>query len=296
MKPPSSAWCWHNGRIVAAREASPSVTSMSLHMGLAVFDGVMAYWNDGSFLLHRASQHFERLLAGSERMGFRCPWTAGELEAGVLSLLEIAGQGQTLYVRPVVYRGAEHLWLTGIDDVPVDTTIVALPVARDVNKPLRCQISPVQRVSSRAIPVGWKVSGSYVNSYLCKRRAADAGYDDGLMLDRSGRIAETSAANFFLIRGSEVVTPSLSEDVFPGVTRDLIIEVARGLGKAVSEQDVFPSDLTSADAAFITSTLLEVRPLDEVGGLLLNAEGNRTFASILHGFREVVHARRRTTA
>lgn len=265
-------------------------------MGLAVFDGVMAYWNDGAYLLHRPLEHFERLLSGSERMGFRCPWTAGELEVATRSLLEMTGQRTTHYIRPIVYRGAEHLWLTGIDDVPVDTTIVALPVARDMDTPLRCQISPVQRVSSRAIPVTWKVSGSYVNSYLCRRWATDAGYDDGLMLDRSGRLVEASAANLFLIRGNQVVTPSLSEDVFPGVTRGLVIDVARRLGKEVSEQDVYPADLVSADAAFITSTLLEVRPLDEISGLRLNAEANRTFSGILNGFREITHSRQRKAA
>ncbi|HSK38617.1 MAG TPA: hypothetical protein VK943_02510, partial [Arenibaculum sp.] len=150
------ALAWHNGRVLPVEEASPSAASMSLNMGLAVFDGLMAYRNDGDYRLHAAAEHFERLRTGSTRMGFPISWTVPQLIGAVRELLAQVPPA-TYYVRPIVYRGARHLWLTGIDDIPVDTTIVVAPVGRDVDAGLRVGFSPVQRVSSHAVPVSWKI-------------------------------------------------------------------------------------------------------------------------------------------
>ncbi len=283
--------CWHNGQIVETTTAAPSVASMSLHMGLAVFDGLMAYRNGNDYLLYLGEEHFDRLLRGCDRMGFPVPWQRPALLNAARSLLAACPAKPVYYVRPIAYRGAEHLWLTGIEDVPVDLSIIALPVARDVDTSVRMHVSPVRRVSSAAIPVSWKVSGTYANSYLCKKTAAAAGFDDGLMLDTQGDVAEASAANIFFISGDLIRTPALSGDVFPGETRRKVMELAGKLGYRVDETTIRPEDLCQFDAAFITSTLLELRPISEIQGHRMPSQANPVFTSLLQAFRDTTHCR-----
>jgi branched-chain amino acid aminotransferase len=282
-------YAWRNGSLAPIEEAGPSIGSMSLHMGLAVFDGLMAYWNSERYRLHYARPHLERLHNGSARMGFPPPWSVEQLYAGIEDLLDAIPEAD-YYIRPTAYRGANHLWLTGIEEIPVDVSIMALPASRDVDAGLRCHISPVQRVSSQAIPVSWKVSGTYVNSYLSREAAAARGYHDGIMLDREGRICEASAANVFFVIAGKVVTPMLSPDVFPGVTRRIVIDLLKGLDVEVEELALYPCDDIAADAAFITSTLLEIRPIDELHGHEMASSRNEIFLKLRQRFRELTHS------
>ena len=279
--------CWHNGRVVDSDAASPSIASMSLHMGLAVFDGMMAYGNGAAFHVLRKRKHVERLVSGASNLGFAPRYSVDEISEAIDALLEGLDPHETYYIRPIAYRGSQHLWLTEIDDVPVDLAIIAAPAVRNVDAGLRMQVSRYQRVSSAAMPVQWKTAGSYVNSYLCRQTAAADGYDDGIMLDDRGRLAEASAANLFLIRGETVLTPALNGDVFPGITRGLVLDLADTLGVELVEQALYPSDLTTADAAFIGSTLLEMRPIDEVGGVRLNSSENVSWSRLKSAFRDV---------
>jgi len=256
-------------------------------MGLAVFDGMMAYGNGAAFHVLRKRKHVERLVSGASNLGFAPRYTVDEISEAIDALLESLDPRDTYYIRPIAYRGSQHLWLTEIDDVPVDLAIIAAPAVRNVDAGLRTQVSRYQRVSSAAMPVQWKTAGSYVNSYLCRQTAAADGYDDGIMLDDRGRLAEASAANLFLVRGETVLTPALNGDVFPGITRGLILDLADTLGVELVEQALYPSDLTTADAAFIGSTLMEMRPLDEVGGVRLNSSENVSWSRLKSAFRDV---------
>jgi branched-chain amino acid aminotransferase len=256
----------------------------------------MAYGNNGEFHPFRLRSHLQRLLQGAGKMGFRSPWGLAELTAGIESLLEHLDSRGTFYIRPIVYRGAQHLWLTGIDDVPVDVTIIAVPVERGRRETQRLQLSPIQRIPGTSIPVQWKTSGSYVNSYLCRRAANAMGYDDGVMLDRTGRLVEASAANVFFLRGGELVTPALSEDVFPGITRATVLDLAREINLQVAEQDIHPCDLVSMDAAFISSTLLELRPVAELGGITFNSVESRPLRRIIAAFDDLTHRGLRVVA
>jgi branched-chain amino acid aminotransferase len=131
---------------------------------------------------------------------------------------------------------------------------------------------------------------------VCRRAANTMGYDDGVMLDRTGRIVEASAANVFFLRAGELITPALSEDVFPGVTRSAVLELARELDLLVVERDVYPFDLVSFDAAFISSTLLELRPVAELGGVAFNSLESLPLRKIIAAFDDVTHSRRQVFA
>lgn len=284
-----SAFVWLNGEIAERQEASPSISSVSLHLGIGVFDGLMAYWNGDHYYIHKGTEHFTRFCEGSARMNLRFPWSVRQLEMGMHDLLG-RSPPRTYYIRPVAYRGAPQIFLTGSEARPADVCIFGVPVARDNDQPMTCQISTVERTSHRSVPVTWKICGSYVNSYLARRQAEMAGFDDAIMLDRAGNITEASAANAFFIRDDTVVTPRLNGDVFPGITRTVILDLAAAAGLTCLERDLIPSDLGKMEGAFLCSTLMEIRPVSSLGAISFATAEHPTFRAILARFRDMTHA------
>lgn len=276
---------WHNGRLVQREQAAPSIASHSLHLGIGVFDGIMAYWNSDHYYIHRLEAHLDRLRHGSTQMGLEFHWSNEDLILGILSLLDEVPVNN-YYIRPIVYRSVPQLNFS--DAMPVDVTILAVTIARDVDKPLTCHISTYERVSGRAIPVDWKICGTYVNSYLSRRAAEVGGFDDAIMLDQSGRITEATAANLFLLQKDTVITPALTPNIFPGITRSTLLDVAQSLGIEVVERDIRASELENFDAAFLAATMMELKSLATIHPHRYDSS-NHLFRSFLKAFREITH-------
>lgn len=288
MRTTASTHSWFNGAVGLRELGAPSVASISFHLGTGVFDGLMAYWNDDHYVLHRAEQHLHRFVAGAARMGLTFRWTVQELLAGIHAILALEPQA-TQYVRPIAYRRAPELWVTGSEGRDVDVCIFTVLAPRDIDEPITCHISPVERISSRAIPGHTKVSGAYVNSFNARRTAELAGFHDGIMLDREGRLAEASAANVFAIRHGDLLTPPANPDVFPGITRQVILEVAREHGIGAREQDLWLDDLRGVDGVFLCSTLMEIRAVSRLDTRPLATTENPVFKEVVSGFRKQVH-------
>jgi branched-chain amino acid aminotransferase len=128
-----------------------------------------------------------------------------------------------------------------------------------------------------------------VNSFLAQHTAELAGFDTGIMLDQSGRLAEASTSNLFFLQGDTLTTPSLTPEIFPGITRNVIIEIANALELKVVERDVYPSEIASFEAAFLCATLIEIRPLESIGDHVFQSQDHPVFLEILKRFRELVH-------
>jgi branched-chain amino acid aminotransferase len=273
------------------REAgAPSIASISFHLGLGVFDGMMAYWNRDRYYVHRIDEHLRRFRAGAERMGMTIPWSDDQMRSGIEALLVREPKG-TQYIRPIAYRRAPELWVTGAEGRSVDVSIftVRTDTHRDLDSSIRCQVSDIERISSRSIPGQIKVSGSYVNSFHARRTAESAGFDDAIMFDRDGRLAEASAANVFLITGDRLVTPPLNPDVFPGITRQTILDLARTEGIDVVEVDVGRDALAKTEGALLTSTLMEIRGISHLGDRALSTGELPIFTTLVSAFRRVTH-------
>jgi branched-chain amino acid aminotransferase len=281
---------WLNGSVQLREQADPSIASISLHMGTGVFDGMMAYWNDDRHYVHWDVEHLQRFRANAQRMRLVFPWSVEAMQAGTQELLQEV-QGATVYVRPIAFRSPPQLLLTGSERLPADVCIFGVHAQRDMDTELRCHISPVERVSGRAMPVAAKVCGLYVNSYECRRMAEEAGFDDGIMLDREGRIAEASAANVLFLRGGQVCTPRLTPDVFPGITRQIVLRIARELGLETVERDIFVAELEQFEAAFLCATLMELRAIGLIGSVHYSTSTHPAYRALLDGFRRITHGR-----
>jgi branched-chain amino acid aminotransferase len=286
----ASRFAWHNGEIKEREAAAPSVASISFHLGTGVFDGMMAYWNRDHYYIHRGEDHLERLRRGAACMGLAIPWSVEQMMAGIERLLELEPKG-TQYVRPIAFRGAPELWVTGSAGRAVDVSIFTVRTEsyRDVDAPVTCQVSSIERISSRSIPAQVKVSGAYVNSFFARVTAEKSGFDDGIMFDREGRLAEASAANVFLIVGESLRTPPLNPDVFPGITRQVLLEIAHAQGIEVREADIGRDDLAAIDGAFLCSTLMEVRGISRLGQRLLPSAELPLYKSLVGAFRDITH-------
>lgn len=279
----ASRHAWFNGELTELEAGAPSIASISFHLGTGVFDGLMAYWNDDHYRLHCVEEHLVRFRRGAAKMGLAFPWSVAQLLEGIEALLAAEPKG-TQYVRPIVYRRAPELWVTGSEGRPVDVSIFTVRVDRTSAAFLDCHISPVERISCRSIPGQTKVCGAYVNSFNARRTAEQAGYHDGIMLDRQGRIAEASAANVFFVRGDTLLTPKLNEDVFPGITRLVVQRLATELGIPLIESDLYPHDLAGIDAAFLCSTLMEIRGIARLDEQRLPTADNAVYRSIVEAF------------
>jgi branched-chain amino acid aminotransferase len=285
-----SSFAWFNGRIVEREVSAPSVASISFHLGTGVFDGLMAYWNSDHYYLLRAEEHLIRFRNGAARMGLNVPWSVMDLLEGINELLRLEPQG-TQYVRPIAYRGGPELWVTGSEGRPIDVAIFTVRTEnfRDIDAPITCQISPIERISSLSIPAQTKVSGAYVNSLHARRTAEAAGFQDAIMFDRDGRLAEASAANFFALKHDCLVTPPLNPDVFPGITRSVLIELATEAGMIIREHDLRRYDLKKLDGALLCSTLMEIRGLSQLDETLLPTHELPVFQRLVTAFRALTH-------
>lgn len=281
-----AAIAWHNGKLIEREQAAPSIASHSLHLGVGVFDGIMAYWNGDRYYIHRLNAHLDRLRHGSTKMGLDFLWSNPDLKSGLLSLLDEI-PANNYYIRPIVYRSGAYLNFN--DEMPVDVTILAVTIARDVVKPLTSHISTFERVSGSAIPVRWKICGTYVNSYLSRRAAELSGFNDAILLDSEGRITEATAANIFFLQKDKVITPALTPNIFPGITRATLLDIAQSLGIEVIERDIHPLELSNFDGAFLAATMMELKPLASIDSYQYNSVHHLLFRQFLQKFQEITH-------
>jgi len=277
---------WHNGRLVEREQADPSIASHSLHLGIGVFDGIMAYWNSDRYYIHRLDAHLNRLRHGATNMGLGFSWSNEDLKLGIESLLEELPP-TNYYIRPIVYRKEPQLVFR--EEMPVAVTILAVTIPRDLDKPLTSHISSFERVSSLAIPVTWKICGVYVNSYLSRRAAELKGFDDAIMLDQEGKITEATAANLFLLQQETVVTPKLTPNIFPGITRATLLDIAQSIGIEVIERDIRPDELGQFNGAFLAATMMELKPLTTIFPFEYDSSNHPLFRRFLKEFREITH-------
>ena len=281
-----AAIAWHNGKLVEREQAAPSIVSHSLHLGIGVFDGIIAYWNGDRYYIHRLEAHLDRLRNGSTKMGLAFSWSNEDLKSGLLALLDEI-PAQTYYIRPIAYRAGAYFHINA--GMPVDVTILAVTIARDVVKPLTCHISPFERVSGNAIPVTWKICGTYVNSYLSRRTAELNGFNDAIMLDQQGRITEASAANILFLQKDKVITPTLTPNIFPGITRATLLDIAQSLDIEVIERDVYPQEVGNFDGAFLAATMMELKPLISIDSHQYDSVNHTLFQKFLKEFQEITH-------
>ncbi len=256
------------GKIVPIEEAKISIKTNSFHYGTAVFEGIRAYWNEDEEQLYilAGKEHYERLLKNARAMFMELPYTAEDLVEITKELLKQSGVREDIYIRPIVYFKDLKLTPKLVGYTP-EIAIYLYPFGAylDPEKGIRAKVSSWIRNDDNSIPSRYKIAGAYVNSALAKTEALMAGYDEAIMLNANGYVAEGSGENIFVVRNGVVATPGVNEHILEGITRALVIRILReDMGVEVVERPIARSELYIADEIFMTGTAAEVTPIVEV--------------------------------
>ena len=253
---------WLDGKLVPWREASVHVLTHGLHYASAVFEGERVYGGE----IFKLTEHSERLVRSAEILGFEIPYSVAEIDQAcrdtVATMNIVDG-----YLRPVSWRGTEMMGVSAPDNT-IHLAIAAWewpayfsPEAR--LQGIRMQTSKWRRPAPETAPVMSKAAGLYMICTMSKHAAEREGYNDALMLDWRGRIAEATGANIFLVIDGKLHTPT--PDCFlDGITRRTVMELARARGYEIIERAIMPEELADAQEVFITGTAAEVTPIAEI--------------------------------
>ena len=256
-------WIWLDGTMVPWRDARVHVLTHALHYASSVFEGQRAYNGE----IFRLREHTERLRRSAQLLGFELPWTVEEIEAACVEVLNVNGFTDA-YMRPVAWRGSESM------GVAPGTTKPHLAIAawewRKYYEPrvsesgIRLDIAPWRRPAPYTAPTESKASGLYMICTMSKQHAEQRGFNDALMFDWRGRVAEATGANVFFVRDNELHTPT--PDCFlDGITRRTIRDLAQRRGISVKERAIWPEELETFQQMFLTGTAVEVTPVRSAG-------------------------------
>ncbi|WP_282794120.1 aminotransferase class IV [Streptomyces sp. CC224B] len=266
------AWAYDRGEFVPSGAPRLPLSTQGLHYGTAVFEGIRAYrGHDGGLHLFRAHEHYVRMLRACRMLRITdIPSTPQELVDLTIELLRRNEHDGDVYIRPVAHKLSllpgtpPGVTLAGVSDA-LSITTFGYPTVRGVHE-VRCALSTWRRPPRDALPAQAKIAGGYVTSALACDEARAAGYDDAILLDRAGNVAEASTANVFAVRNGVLTTPPDSGDLLPGLTRDSVITLCQEAGMTVLERPLSPADLYAADEVFLTSTGKEVAAVVALSG------------------------------
>ena len=258
---------WMDGHFVPWAEANVHVLTHTLHYGLGVFEGIRCYRTaDGRSAVFRLGEHVRRLFESAHINLIQVPFPPARIEQAILETLR-ANRMAEGYVRPLVFLGHGAMGLNPADN-PVRVAIATWPWGRylgdeGVERGIRATVSSFVRHHVNAKMTKGKTCGDYVNSILAKREALLDGYDEALMLDTDGFVAECSGENIFMVRNGRVKTTPLTS-VLPGITRDTVMTLLRDRGVELAEDRFTRDELYIADEVFVTGTAAEVTPVREI--------------------------------
>lgn len=263
-------FAFFDGKIVPIDQAKISIMTHAFNYGTGAFEGIRAYWNKekGQMFAFRLAEHYQRLQKSCHILKIKLPHSTRELCDITCELLRLEGYREDAYVRPIAYKASEGIGvrLHGLDD---GFAIFAIVFGKYIDKEegARASVSSWRRVDDNAVPARAKVTGIYVNSALSKTEAVERGFDEAIVLTQDGHVSEGSAENIFLVRNGNLITPSPTENILEGITRETIMQIARDeFGIETIERAIDRSELYVADEVFFCGTGCQVAAVIEVDG------------------------------
>ena len=266
-------WIWYDGNMVPWRDATTHVLTHSLHYGLSVFEGVRAYKTAAGPAIFRLREHTERLFNSAHIFMMRIPFMPEQLMEAQRQVVR-ANKLEACYLRPIAFYGSEKMGVSP-NGASVHVAIAAWPWGAYLGeegllKGIRVKTSSYARHHVNVSMVRSKTAGHYVNSVLANLEATRDGYDEALLLDTQGFVAEGAGENLFIVRGGQLFEPQLVSGL-AGITRRTVIELARDLGWSVQSTPMTRDDVYLAEEAFFSGTAAEITPIRELDGRTIGA-------------------------
>lgn len=287
-------YIWYDGKLVPWREATTHVLTHSLHYGLAVFEGVRAYQTDIGTAIFRLADHTRRLFNSAHIYQMPIPFDQDTLNAAQLQVVR-ENQLESCYIRPIVFYGSEKMGVSP-KGASVHVAIAAWPWGAYLGEAaleqgIRVKISSYARQHVNVTMPRAKLASTYANSVLANTEAVDHGYDEAILLDTDGFVAEGSGENVFIVKDGVLCEPEIAS-ALTGITRSTIHALAADLGIPVVTRRLTRDDLYIADEAFFTGTAAEVTPIREIDRRVIGA-GRRgpVTARLQQAFFDAVHGK-----
>jgi branched-chain amino acid aminotransferase len=269
---------WLNGAFVKAAEAKMDFYSQSFHYGYGVFEGTRSYkTTNGETRIFKEAEHYERLKRSAEALNIPFTWTIEELIAATYETLK-RNHLQDAYIRPVIYSPANMSFVKNTESFIVIEVWEMQPFLGD--KLLRVMTSSFERPNPKAYKITAKATGHYVNSILASQEAKAKGYDEALLNDMNGFVAEGPGANVFYEKDGKLFTPALG-NILPGITRATVLEICADLKIPVEEKLFTTAELKEADAVFYCGTAAEVIGWESLDDVKFRKDWNETLSKLI---------------
>ena len=258
---------WMNGKLVPFKDAKVHVLTHALHYSTSIFEGIRCYDTPNGSAIFRLPEHVDRFFHSANLYGMKIPYSKKRISDAIIKTVK-ASRLKQCYIRPLAYYGYGTMGLTPLKN-KVDVSISCWEWKMGESKAGKfsgasCKISKRIRIDSRSQPMQAKSAANYSNAALARVEALKAGYDEAIMLNNKGHVAEGSAENIFVIKNGKITTPPLSADILNGITRNSAIQIIKASDKKISEKNITVKNLLAADEIFMTGTAAEVKSVTRV--------------------------------
>ena len=258
---------WMNCKLFPFKDAKVHVLTHALHYSTSIFEGIRCYDTPNGSAIFRLPEHVDRFFNSAKLYGMKIPYSKKQVSNAIIKTVK-ASKLKQCYIRPLAYYGYGTMGLTPLKN-KVDVSISCWEWKMGESKAgkfsgARCKISKWVRIDSRSQPMQAKSAANYSNAALARVEALKAGYDEAIMLNNKGYVAEGSAENIFVIKNGKITTPPLSADILNGITRNSAIQMIKASGKKINEKNITVKNLLAADEIFMTGTAAEVKSVTRV--------------------------------
>ena len=258
---------WMNGKLVPFKNAKVHVLTHALHYSTSIFEGIRCYDTPGGSAIFRLPEHVDRFFNSARMYSMKMPYSKKKITDAIVNTVK-ANKLKQCYIRPLAYYGYGTMGLTPTNN-KVDVSISCWEWKMGESKAgkfsgAKCKISKWIRIDSKSQPMQAKSAANYSNAALARMEALNAGYDEAIMLNNKGHVAEGSAENIFVVKNGKITTPPLDADILNGITRDSAIKLLKSNKIKVIEKNIKISDLLKADEIFMTGTAAEVKSVTRV--------------------------------
>ena len=258
---------WMNGKLVPFKDAKVHVLTHALHYSTSIFEGIRCYNTPNGSAIFRLPEHIDRFFKSAKLYSMKMQFSKKEISNAIIKTTKSSGLKEC-YIRPLAYYGYGTMGLTPTQN-KVDISIACWAWKMGESKAgkfsgAKCKISSWIKIDSRSQPMQAKAAANYSNAALARVEALENGYDEAIMLNYSGKIAEGSAENIFIVKDDSILTPPLSAGGLEGITRDSVIQIIEENDGFVIERDIERDDLYTADEIFMTGTAAEVKSVTQV--------------------------------
>ncbi len=264
----AAKYIWFNGKFVSWEDAKVHVLSHTLHYGNGVIEGTKAYKTDKGYAIFRLDDHTKRLFESAKMTLIDIPYTVEELNKAQIELIKKNEfKGDNVYIRPFAFLGYGVMGVYH-KNAPVETVLAAWEWGaylgeEGLKKGIRLKIASMTRPANTSTMGKAKATANYLNSQMAKYEAIECGYDEALLLDDQGYVAEASGACFFMIKDGEIITPP-NDNSLASITQKMAIEIAEDMGYKVTRRRITREEIYVADEAFLTGTAAEITPIANV--------------------------------